>query len=145
MSTHDFAFGDHENTSGGDPVAQASAAIDARFQELNQVVCDFEPKVREINRALTDLFGPRPDREPWAYLGQGDDDTYRIYLTPIEMGEVLHLVANLAAIVSQADRAGASQMSSHYDTINLAHQVIGEAARFNAVPSTHVKIVRRGY
>ena len=87
MSTHDFAFGDPDHRP--DPLfGQLDRFNDA---ELTERIRDLEPKARELNRALTDLFGPRRDGEPWAYLGQGDDDQWRVYVTPLEIAEHLRL------------------------------------------------------
>ena len=141
MSTHDFAFGDHENDPANHPVFGDLDRFNA--DEIREVLLDLEPKVREINRALTDLFGERRDGEPWAYLGQDENEEYRVYVTPIGTDDALRLTGRITEILEAAgDEPVGPGMSNLYDCINTAHRIIGEAARFNAVPSTHVKIVR---
>lgn len=140
MSTHDFAFGDPDHRP--DPLfGQLDRFNDA---ELTERIRDLEPKARELNRALTDLFGPRRDGEPWAYLGQGDDDQWRVYVTPLEIAEVLPLVQHLAEVAEQSESLSAARLSRIYDNQRGLQTLLGEAARFIALPSTHVKIVRKG-
>ena len=141
MSTHDFAFGDHENEPAPHPVFGDLGRFDT--VEIQEVLLDLEPKVREINRAFTDLFGDRRDGEPWAYLGQDENDEYHVYVTPIQPDDALRLTGRILEILDASrDEVARPHVSNLYDSINTAHRIIGEAARFNAVPSTHVKIVR---
>lgn len=137
MSTHDSSFGDPENQPDGD----IAATLEDRFTVLEQIIRDLEPKVREVNRKFTDIFGVRRDGEPWAYLGQDENEEYRVYFTPLDATEALQLVIRIDEVLSLVDDDRPSP-SPLYDAGNFVHQVLGEAANCTRVPSTHVKIVR---
>lgn len=137
MSTHDPAFGDHVHHSRdvSIPTADALSAIESAYRDL-------EPKARELNRTLTDLFGPRRDGEMWAYLGQSDDHVYRVFITPVDTSEVLPLVAHLNCVIDKADETDICIRRSSTDASVPFPGIVGEAARLSAIPTTHVKIVR---
>jgi len=139
MSTHDFASGDHENL----PDPGFGPAFETRIAEIARECQDLDPKVRELNRALTEIFGPRADKQEWAYLGRDENDVHRIFLTPVDPDEVLRLVLRVNTIIVDAEIDRAVVATRLYENIASSHNVIGEAARFRAVPSTHVKYVRQ--
>lgn len=115
------------------------------FSEVEHFVLDLEPKVREVNRVLVPLFGRCSTSEDgsWAFITKDDSGQYFVALEPIPVEKALQLVARLAEVNAILDDSETLTHSRSNYQADLGPSIVGDAARLNYVPSTHVRVVHK--
>ena len=131
----------------GDPTPHEFETISAAFSELEMVVRDFEPKVRELNRKFADALGVHPSSATgaWLYLAKKEDGQYFIAMEELKIADFSKLLWVLGVVSSLV--AGAPKLTAGVEPdvqLDLGPTVVGEAAALTFVPTTHVR-VKRGH
>ena len=115
------------------------------IEEIEKVVLDLEPKIRDLNRHMIDVLGPCPEAENgnWAYLARTEDGDFIIGFEQLSFKsgmKLSHRFLDIYRILDEVDVAAPS--SSQYQP-DLGPAIVGDAASLRFLPSTHVRVVRK--
>ncbi len=112
--------------------------------EIEMVVRDYEPKVRELNRKFNDVLGSHPSSPngAWLYLAKAQDGTYFIAMEDLKIADfskVIWVLGQAAQLVKDAPKLVGAEPDTDID---LGPVVVGDAAQLTFVPTTHVRVNR---
>lgn len=129
----------------GDPSPHEFENLNAAFSEVEMVVRDFEPKVRELNRKFADALGVHPSSATgeWLYLAKKEDGQYFIAMEELKIADFSKLAWVLGIVSSLV--AGAPKLTANAELeadLNLGPVVVGEVAALTFLPTTHVRVKR---
>ena len=135
MSTSPSPFGD-DFLSSDQTLIDALVGVDRHHKEL-------APKVREMNRVLVPLLGKcsTTNDGSWAFLAQDDNNDYFIAVEPIPMDKALGIVARLSEVLGILDGNNTVTLARPSYQPDLGPSILGDVARFQRVPGTHVRKV----
>jgi hypothetical protein len=115
------------------------------IEEIEKVVLDLEPKIRDLNRHFVDVFGPCPGADStWVYLARNEEGEFFIGFTQIPVGKAGQLSSRLIdvyRILEEADEV-IVQHHAHQAQLNLGPAILGDAAKVRFTPTTHVRVER---
>lgn len=118
--------------------------LNTSLAEIEMVVGDYEPKVRELNRKLKDALGAHPSSPTgaWFYLAKAEDGTYFIALEDLKISDfskVIYVLGQVAALVENAPKLVGAEPETDID---LGPAIVGDIATLQFVPRTHVRVQR---
>ena len=118
--------------------------LNESLAEVEMVVRDYEPKVRELNRKFKDVLGSHPTSAngAWLYLAKAEDGTYFIAMEDLKIADfskVVWVLGQVAQLVHDAPKLMGAEPEGDPD---LGPTVVGDAAQLTFVPTTHVRVNR---
>lgn len=130
---------------GPDSLFTADAALEEAFTRTHRLVLELEPLARDLNRILTDAFGPHPTSTDgtWTYIEQCDDDSYLIGLESLLPQHVFVVSDILRRSLSAAFASGDVSRTNLAAAVDIGPSIVGEAAQLRSVPPVHVRVERR--
>lgn len=114
------------------------------LSEIELVVRDYEPKVRELNRKLNDVLGSHPSSPSgaWLYLAKNDAGEYFIALEELQLRDFSKLAWVLGEVADLVDGAPKIAGLIPQSEIDLGPSIVGDAAKLQFLPTTHVRVQR---
>lgn len=133
----------HDNEGHDDPFLDDSLASTA--VEIEHVVTVLEPRVRHLNRRLTDVFGAHPSSPngEWVYIEHRDDGTYGLAFETIAVEHAFRLEEHFDVLARLTNDAGVDPCFSRTRVGDPGAAIVGDAAKLRSVPSVHVRTERR--
>lgn len=115
------------------------------IEEIEKVVLDLEPKIRDLNRHMIDVLGPCPETEngTWAYLARTEDGDFVIGFEQLSFKSGMKLSNRFLDIYRVLDGVNIAAPSSSQYQPDLGPAIVGDAASLRFLPSTHVRVVRK--
>lgn len=115
------------------------------IEEIEKIVLDFEPKIRDLNRHMIDVLGPCPASENgnWAYLARNEDGEFVVAFEQLSIKTGVKLSNRLLDIYRVLDEVDLNAPSSSNYQPDLGPAIVGDAATLRFVPTTHVRVVRK--
>ena len=115
------------------------------IEEIEKIVLDFEPKIRDLNRHMIDVLGDCPANENgnWAYLARNEDGEFVIAFEHLSITSGMKLSNRFLDVYRVLDGVDQSAPSSSNYQPDLGPAIVGDAATLRFVPSTHVRVVRK--
>lgn len=115
------------------------------IEEIEKIVLDFEPKIRDLNRHMIDVLGACPTNENgnWAYLARNEDGEFVIAFEQLSITSGMKLSNRFLDVYRVLDDVDQFAPSSSNYQPDLGPAIVGDAATLRFVPSTHVRVVRK--
>ena len=115
------------------------------IEEIEKVVLDLEPKIRDLNRHMIDVLGACPENETgnWAYLARTEAGEFVIGFEQVSIKSGVKLSNRFLDVYRILDDIDVAAPSSSQYQPDLGPSIVGDAASLRFVPSTHVRVVRK--
>lgn len=118
--------------------------LNESLAEIEMVVRDYEPKVRELNRKFNDVLGSHPSSATgaWLYLAKAEDGTYFIAMEDLKIADFSKLIWVLGQVAQLAKDSPKLVGIEPNADIDLGPSIVGDIAQLTFVPRTHVRVNR---
>jgi hypothetical protein len=115
------------------------------IEEIEKVVLDLEPKIRDLKRHMIDVLGACPENETgnWAYLARTELGEFVIGFEQVSIKSGMKLSNRFLDVYRILDDIDVAAPSSSQYQPDLGPSIVGDAASLRFVPSTHVRVVRK--
>mgnify|MGYP006898270984 FL=1 len=115
------------------------------IEEIEKVVLDLEPKIRDLNRHMIDVLGACPENESgnWAYLARTESGEFVIGFEQVSIKSGMKLSNRFLDVYRILDDIDVAAPTSSQYQPDLGPSIVGDAASLRFVPSTHVRVVRK--